>query len=332
MISKADSASIFVLFNIFNKNSNINLVRRLHQVRAESQSRMKNEYYKYLCVSEEDANWGLYVLYVGYTSVAAHAQYPQEYYPSHHYFTWKSGRILDEYQILYITRGEGYFESDSYKQKITAGTIIILFPGEKHRYIPDPDIGWDEYWIGIRGSIIDNHVHHKFFNRENPCINIGVNEKVVDLFNLIIDKTRGKNKEDQPMMSGVALHLLGILYYMVKQKSQESEQKDLIMNQARDLFNSNVSKDFSPKMAAEQLKIGYSLFRKLFKNYTGLSPGQYFIQVKIEKAKNLLENQSLSIKEIAYDLKFDSCFYFSKLFKQKTGMSPTIYRKKSATC
>jgi AraC-like DNA-binding protein len=75
--------------------------------------------------------------------------------------------------------------------------------------------------------------------------------------------------------------------------------------------------------------VGYSWFRKIFKNYTGMAPGQYLIQLKIEKSKELLCDTSKSIKEIAYELKFDNNFYFSKQFKEKTGLTPAQFRKKS---
>ncbi|HZX73643.1 MAG TPA: helix-turn-helix transcriptional regulator, partial [Cyclobacteriaceae bacterium] len=63
-----------------------------------------------------------------------------------------------------------------------------------------------------------------------------------------------------------------------------------------------------------------------FKTYTGISPGQYLLQLKIERAKMLLADPTKSIKTISYELNFESMFYFSKLFKEKTGLSPENYR------
>jgi AraC-like DNA-binding protein len=64
----------------------------------------------------------------------------------------------------------------------------------------------------------------------------------------------------------------------------------------------------------------------LFKKYTGLSPTQYFINLKIHLAKRMLQNSNTSIKEISYILNFETQEYFAKLFKKKTGMSPTEFR------
>jgi len=287
-------------------------------------------YYKYLPVSQDDESWGLHVLNTGCTHIEPCGLYPSKTHPAHHNFNWGAGRVLDEYQIIYITSGRGLFESDSCEMKeVRAGTIILLFPGERHRYKPADETGWDEFWIGVKGDIMDNLVRRNFFRPEDPCLYVGFNENVFNLFNNIIEKTKLENTGYQPLISGAALHLMGNFHSIIKQNSIECEEKEVIVNKARLLFRSNIAEDFSPEMAAEELKVGYSWFRKIFKSYTGLSPGQYYIQLKIEAAKDLLNDPNLSIKKIAYDLRFESYFYFSKLFKEKTGLTPSDYRKRA---
>ena len=63
---------------------------------------------------------------------------PLSRHPEKYNFKPQTGRILNEYQLVYITKGSGYFSSQSCKsQKINAGTMILLFPGEWHSYYPD---------------------------------------------------------------------------------------------------------------------------------------------------------------------------------------------------
>ena len=88
----------------------------------------------------------------------------------------------------------------------------------------------------------------------------------------------------------------------------------------------NVGNKFSPEDVAEELQVGYSWFRKTFKTHTGMAPGQYFIDLKIQRAKEMLCEPYSSVKRIAYDLKFDSVFYFSKIFKGKTGVTPIKFK------
>ena len=288
-------------------------------------------YFKYLPVSRDDENWGLSVLNAGCTHIDHRSNYPFQNHPTCYNFNWDSWRTLDEYQIIYITKGQGVFESQCLKKTVVkAGTLILLFPNEKHRYKPDENTGWDEYWIGVKGSIMDNLLASGYFKTDNPCLFIGFSDTVFDLYNRIIENTKEEKPGYQPMISGAALHLLGACHAALKSDQTGNKEEELIINKSRLLFRSNISNAYSARHAASDLCVGYCWFRKLFKNYTGLSPGQYYLQLKIEKAKNLLISSDLSVKQISNELNFESNFYFSKIFKEKTGLRPTEYRKQSA--
>ncbi|AMR30813.1 AraC family transcriptional regulator [Mucilaginibacter sp. PAMC 26640] len=287
-------------------------------------------FYKYLPVSKEDEDWGLTVLNAGCTHIEASKAYPFENHPAHHNFNWSSWRILQEYQIIYITKGQGIFESESVKQTtVRAGTLIVLFPNERHRYKPDNQTGWDEYWVGIKGEIIDKLLISSYLKRDTPCLYIGFNESIFNLYNCIIEKTKQERPGYQPLISGAVLHLIGTSYAIIKQNAVETKDDENIINRSRLLFRSNISNPYSAEQAAQELNVGYSWFRKLFKNYTGLSPGQYYLQLKIEKAKELLSNSNVPVKEVSIVLNFESSFYFSTIFKEKSGLTPTEYRKRN---
>ena len=64
----------------------------------------------------------------------------------------------------------------------------------------------------------------------------------------------------------------------------------------------------------------------MFKNYTGLAPAQYISQLKIQKAKELLSVTNKTVKEIAFDLGFESVDYFSTQFRKQTNQTPTQFR------
>ncbi|MDA9589762.1 AraC family transcriptional regulator [Opitutales bacterium] len=84
----------------------------------------------------------------------------------------------------------------------------------------------------------------------------------------------------------------------------------------------------TPQLSRD-LGISHSAFRNHFKQITGLPPGQYQIHIRLNKARRLLRNSTLSIQEIAEQLGFESIYYFSRLFKKKTGCSPLAYRKQT---
>ncbi|MCO5240174.1 MAG: AraC family transcriptional regulator [Chitinophagaceae bacterium] len=285
--------------------------------------------YKYLPTSEQDESWGLYVLNAGCSRIAKNEIYPATAHPAHHYFTWDKGRILDEYQLIYITKGEGIFESANGKKKhIDEGSIVLLFPGEWHRFRPDERTGWDELWVGFKGPIMDNLIQQQFFQQRKPVLHIGVHENIIHLMLEIIEKTQREKTGYQPLVAGMVMHLLGQIHTLMKQQSFKAEDiTESIINKARVIFRTNIDQDISIEKVAEELNVSYAWFRKAFKAYSGIAPHQYLLQLKIEKAKTLLTDHSRQVKEIAYALNFKSSFYFSKLFKEKTGFTPEQFRK-----
>lgn len=283
-------------------------------------------FFNYLPLLSGQQNWGLNVLNAGRTQVQSGCGYPMKDHPSKYELDWHEGRTLQEYQLIYITKGEGVFESESFeKTTIFPGMLILLFPGEKHRYKPSEDIGWEEYWIGFEGKIMDDLVEKKIFSPKQPCLDIGFNSYVFSLLSTIIDKVRKEERTLDPEISGEVLKLLACIYGANREEAAPNKEKEIVEH-AKVLFHANISNPFSALQAASELSIGYSSFRKLFKARIGVSPGQFFINLKITRAKQLLADRSIPIKEIAFKLNFNSYFYFSKLFKDKTGISPNKYR------
>ena len=99
----------------------------------------------------------LQVLDCGYNSFKQANDYPQKTHPQEYFFNWEKGRRLQEYQLVFIARGSGVFETETTKlTTINGGTLLILYPNKWHRYKPTPETGWDEYWIGIQGDYVKN--------------------------------------------------------------------------------------------------------------------------------------------------------------------------------
>ncbi|QNL50479.1 AraC family transcriptional regulator [Olivibacter sp. SDN3] len=289
---------------------------------------------KYLPIQPSDQKWGLYALSVGFGQINAAHNYPSPNHPSTYRFEWDKGRVLREYQLIYITRGEGVFESTkSGIQRVYPGSIIILFPNEWHRYKPDEATGWAEYWVGFNGPVADQLIKNNFFTPYNPVINLGFKDEVIDLYDHITEQSRQERPYYQQLVSGDILQLLGNIYALSREKQLDGDDSYIhdLINQSKLVLRENFEQLISIEDIAEQLGVSYSLFRKAFKKHVGISPGQYLIQLKIEKAKFLLNHPHKRIKDIAYELGFDSCFYFSKLFKDKTGLSPEHYRRNKMT-
>ncbi len=282
---------------------------------------------KYLLVNERDKKFGLTVNTVGFQPVPENSLYPSTVHPKSYYFKPDKGRILSEYQILYISKGKGFFLSDSTKKTtIEKGMAILLFPGQWHTYAPLKDTGWNEYYIGFNGEIIDKIVSNGFISPENQVLKVGVNEDLVTLFSTAIRVAKEEKGASQQYLAGIVINILGMLLWLAQNKNFETKDSSQKIERAKIIMAENIHRNIDVKGIATSLGISYSLFRKDFKEYTGYAPAQYFQELKLRAAREMLAETQLSIKEIAYKLNFSSYEYFLSFFKKKVGYTPLEYR------
>lgn len=283
---------------------------------------------KYLVTNEKDVLWGLTIHTVGHQEIEPGMPYPPVNHPSRYLFSPHRGRVLDEYQLVYISRGKGTFVSAGHAPtEVVAGNMFLLFPGEWHNYRPDPDTGWAEYWIGFKGINIDNRIDNEFFSPRAPIFNVGMRQEVVGHYQQAIRVATEQRFGYQPMLAGIVNYLLGCVYSYHKISSLDDEQTTKQINAAKVFILENMEGEIDFEQLASRLHMSYSWFRRTFKKYTGFSPSAYATELKIQKIKELLTHTALRRNEIAFRMGFDNPDYFCSLFKKKTGMSPLEYRR-----
>jgi AraC-like DNA-binding protein len=283
--------------------------------------------FKYIAASEEDKEWGINLNAIGEVEIEKNSVYPPIGHPSGYMFNWATGRILQEYQINYITEGYGVFENKHGTFRITPGTIIVLFPGEWHRYRPLKTTGWKEHYIGFNGALAETLLKPDFFQKENPTIKVDFKKELHEVFIMIFDHATNEKAGYQHICTGLIITYIGQIISAIKNKEFEGKEIEKRIQQACFILRENLDSNIDARKLASDLNTGYSYFRIMFKRYTGMSPIQYHLQLRIKKAEDLLLLTHKPIKEIAYELGFQSLFYFSRLFKKKTGKNPGEMRR-----
>jgi AraC-like DNA-binding protein len=287
---------------------------------------------KYLVATQQDSLWGLTVSTVGYEEITPGDSYPTRGHADGYYFNVEKGRMLNEYQLLYITEGEGVFSSQHVSNvHIKAGDLFLLFPGEWHSYNPIRSSGWKSYWIGFRGKNVDDRVKAGFLSPDKPIYYVGFCADIIRLYEEAYKTAQEEAAYFQQTLAGIVNHLVGLMYSLERNKilGKDHEHVDMV-NRARLLIRQSLETDLTIQQIAEEMGVSYSNFRKLFKEYTGISPALYQQDLRLQRAKELLSITELSIKEIAYQLCFESPDYFSSKFKIKTGLTPSQFRDGSA--
>lgn len=298
----------------------------------QSDNTINLDFNKYIPISETDKSWGFVVHDVGSVVIPPQAEYPPKGHPGTHRFLWEQGRILQEHHIVLITEGNGIFESRSTGViNLSAGDAVILFPREWHRYRPIREVGWTEYWVGFSGIIAETIMKDIFFSTDQPviknCANIIVKSLLKSLFQLISEEPFGY----QRTASGICLQLAAEICNIQKGSASNTPFNSVI-SKAKYLMHQKIDDNIDFHQFCNNYMISYSKFRSDFRHQTGFAPLQYFMLMKIEKAKYLLTNTNMKTKEIAFSLGFKSDHYFSRLFKSKTGLSPQVFRTERRNC
>lgn len=289
---------------------------------------MQKIYFKYLNKSSIEEKWGIYVTTAGYSRIEPHADYPNEEHPPSHHLTWNRGRILDDFYIIFISRGKGTYASAlTEPTELAAGICFFLYPGVLHRYKPDPKIGWEEYWVGFNGFYVQQLMNNGFFDRQNPFVNLGINPDVLLLFRELISLIQASLPGYHQQIAGVTLQILGLINTISQHQDYNNDPVGKLISKAKFIIQESFENNLDMEQLARELPMGYSSFRKAFKRIAGESPNQYHLNLRLERAKKLLVTTILNISEIADQTGFESVFYFSKLFKKKNGRSPNAYRK-----
>lgn len=270
-------------------------------------------------------------------------------------------RILYDYELVYVYEGVLHVQTDNDEYTVSAGEVHIMPPFVHHRrYNVNNEnlrlysIHFDLLDLGNKNDFSAD-VYVEPCNRQTPAVDI--NEqlahrpyhslenvtlprkmKILDpiKFLEILGNTLDAYEEklfgyELDMKAGV-LRLLRIIIsdyhsvYINKGQSERSKKISWFIAYMRNHYNEQIDFDNLSK----QQNISYSYFRRLLKEMTGYSPTEYLINIRIEKAIEFLRKGVYTVSEICYMVGYDDIHYFSKLFKDKTGVPPSLFLKQEA--
>lgn len=290
-------------------------------------------YRKYFTAEEVTGNglsepdWGFEIMSIGHHVHKPYQLYPDHDHPEPYLFDWASGRVLNEYQLMYVASGTGVFESEALGiVAVKPGSVFLIEPGIWHRYQPTFESGWEEYWIGFRGHYPEYLMKQKCFNTCDLMTNIGLNSEFVMVFGRLFESLKSNRLPISRVFSCGAMQLLAIAYSASLMNNKQQNRKEDIVNSLKLKIQEQWSEQIQMKNLAKQYHVSYTWLRRSFKELSGISPGQYHLNLKLEKACQMLVTTDMTISEIAFTTGFVTEFHFSRIFKKKMNITPSKYR------
>ncbi len=294
---------------------------------------LRGNYFRYLPATHELKRWGVGVTAAGWTCVRPGGRYPPEKHPDDRQLDWEHGRVLDALQIVLISSGCGTLETKAMgKRTIDTGMVFLLLPGIWHRYRPDPEKGWTESWIEVRGPVVDGLLADGVFPAASILHGGGIDGGIEDALESIHRVTRKGPFGFYPVLSAAAIQVLALCSVISKAengKARTPRIQQAVLDAERYLIDHH-AEPVNVEQLASSLGVAYSHFRRAFRAQTGMAPWRYVIHLRLTRARRMLASSDAKLDEIASLVGFGSGFHLSNAFKQAYGESPDKWRRSLA--
>ncbi|OGX61532.1 MAG: AraC family transcriptional regulator [Paenibacillus sp. RIFOXYA1_FULL_44_5] len=238
-------------------------------------------------------------------------------------------QVLDYYLVHFILSGEGRFHCRGHEYILGAGDSFFIFPGELASYISDEQNPWCYRWIGFKGSHANQFLQQINISADHSVITGKNNRRIPALFHQI-QQLFQFNQSNCDMKAGGYMRLLLSEYAQNMNNSatqfpESAKEIELQIEQAIRWLTLQYSQQISIENMAQMLGYHRTHLSRMFKQYTGLSPMNFLLKIRMERAKLLL-HERLTIEQVASSVGFPDALYFSKQFKKWHGSSPKEFR------
>jgi len=240
----------------------------------------------------------------------------------------KRGRAIhrpngrDDHLLFYVAKGTEMFSLD---REVTAeeGSFILFRPGERQEHVCVSDRTAEFYYVHFTPSAGSDLLR---FDSSAVC-HARPNAKVCALFEEMIGEVQMKQAGSDKIVAGLLLSILGLLERSISSAGAESREYTDKIAFAVQHMNREYAAEQSLEDYAALCRMSKFHFLRVFRSITGMTPMEYRNRVRIEHAKELLEDTPLSVSEIGTRVGFSSPSYFCDAFKKSVGLSPIRYRE-----
>lgn len=250
----------------------------------------------------------------------------------------------DFWEIVYVYSGSVTCKADGKEILLNQGEMLFHKPNEKHGLIASGQIKPTVYVITFdcRSSAMRFFENYKItLDSASLKYLLAIMEEAKKSFNIPFSDPLTKKMEilGDAVLGGVQMIkcYLEIMLVNIMRKGQsesqdraflsERELGDKLIEEVITYLTDNVCLNVKVDDVCKKISYSKSYVFKKFKQTTGKTLMEYYVDLKVSKAKELLRKGEMSIKQISIILGFDTPNYFSKTFKKKTGLTPLEYRK-----
>ena len=235
----------------------------------------------------------------------------------------------DHLEIFYFVSGKGYFETKNVKIPIKEDTLIVVNANVMHRQYSTKKPPLIFYNINFSSLYLENLPDNCISNNDFEIMEFdGKKNKILKIFSLIQKETSQNDSTFLSIQSKAFILLDEITkLFQTNKNDKKKKNRNLLLDEIYLYLSDNYEIKITLDELSKRFFISKSRLSHEFKKEYGVSPIDYLVNVRLEKAETLLTKTDKSVVDVAFECGFTSSNYFSDHFKKRYGESPTKYRK-----
>jgi len=215
--------------------------------------------------------------------------------------------------------------------ELSKGQMLVIPRNSAHSFFSNSSNDEDACLFWITSFYDTVHFHTSQYKQKCILLNAGDTIKGIRP-DYIIEALSELKKGNAENLKAASIYLSSFIYLFKRRISildmdHLEDWNDNLTKYIKEYISDNMQGKLMLKDIAEHIFLSPNYLGYKFKQETGITIVEYINQERIAKAKNLLKTTFFQLSEISELCGFENQFYFSKVFKKATGLSPTQYRK-----
>lgn len=269
----------------------------------------------------------VYATHAGWECIEPNASYPQPRAPIY-YFQWEEGRVLPEFCLSLCIGGGGHLETRSGRQQIHTGDSYLFRPGEWHRHRPDPATGWVNLWLHFNGNLPHEWMRDGAFRFTENKPDIEDRELFKNQFERLLDTICENPYRNSAALSWQALGLLSHFVVDIRvAESPDARESSGIARRASEFIMNHTHTTIDVGEVAVHVGCSRRTLETQFKKTTGRTVLEEIQHCRAARAKSLLEETDMPLKQILHRAGFQSRDHMRLVFRKLLGVTPGSIRR-----
>ena len=272
----------------------------------------------------------VYLTHAGWERVEPGQVYPQAENQLYS-FDYDAGRSLPEFTLCLVAEGTGQLETTGKSQVLSCGDAFFYIPGQWHRHRPLPDTGWTIYWIHFNGNLPHDWLKEGTYLLDGckPVIeDTALYRAQFERLLLSAHRSPAANSRELSWQAiGLISHFLNDPHRDIGTSGSHSDE---LANLAIEHIWNHTHAEVDIAKLAGRLEISRRTLERRFKQATGRSLLEEIQACRVERAKRLLVETKIPIKEVVFRAGFNTREQLRQAFAKVFGQSPDSFRRQNA--